>query len=134
MERNRMAEADPVEDPAAVSATEPLTTSADTVSATSTSASSTAAWQGPLGGTGNNRRHHISRVVIRHHDTLATFYDANYDGTNDSNSNSSGCSPSLLPGGLDTTTGTPSSTMTNAQGSEDFFDNDSFWSGSITWY
>lgn len=132
MERNRIAEADPVEDPAAVSATEPLTTSADTVSATSTSASSTAAWQGPLGGTGNNRRHHISRVVIRHHDTLATFYDATYDGKNDSNS--SGCSPSLLPGGLDTTTGTPSSTMTNAQGSEDFFDNDSFWSGSITWY
>ena len=129
MERNRMAEADPVEDPAAVSATEPLTTSADTVSATSTSASSTAAWQGPLGGTGNNRRHHISRVVIRHHDTLATFYDATYDDKNDSNS--SGYSPSL-PGGLDTT-GT-SSAMTNAQGSEDFFDNDSFWSGSITWY
>ena len=125
-----MAEADPVEDPAAVSATEPLTASADTVSPTLTSTSSTAAWQGPLGGTGN-RRHHISRVVIRHHDTLATFYDANYDGKNDSNS--SGCSPSLLPGGLDTTTGTPS-TMTNAQGSEDFFDNDSFWSGSITWY
>jgi hypothetical protein len=24
--------------------------------------------------------------------------------------------------------------MTNAQKSEDFFDNDSFWSGSITWY
>jgi hypothetical protein len=24
--------------------------------------------------------------------------------------------------------------MTNTQGSEDFFDNDSFWSGSITWY
>lgn len=133
MERNRMAEADPAEDPAAVSATEPLTTSADTVSATSTSASSTAAWQGPLGGTGNNRRHHISRVVIRHHDTLATFYNATYDSKNDSNS--SGRSPSLLPGGLDTTTSTGiSSTMTNTQGSEDFFDNDSFWSGSITWY
>lgn len=132
MERNLMAEADPVEDPAAVSATEPLATSADTVSVTSTSASSTAAWQGPLGGTGKNRRHHISRVVIRHHDTLATFYDATCDGKNDSNS--SGCSPSLLPGGLDTTTTGTSSTMTNAQGSEDFFDNDSFWSGSITWY
>ena len=115
-----------MEDPAAVSATEPLTASADTVSPTLTSTSSTAAWQGPLGGTGN-RRHHISRVVIRHHDTLATFFDATYDKTD---SNSSDHSP--LPGGLDTT-GTPS-TMTNTQGSEDFFDNDSFWSGSITWY
>ena len=121
MERNRVAEA-------ATSTTQPLT-SADTTSATS---SSTAAWQGPLGGTGY-RRHHISRVVIRHHDTLATFYDATHD-KNDSNS--SDLLPTL-PGGTDTT-GTPTTmtttTTTNATGNEDFFDNDSFWSGSITWY
>ena len=127
MERNRVAEADPLEDPAATSTTQPLT-SADTTSATS---SSTAAWQGPLGGTGY-RRHHISRVVIRHHDTLATFYDATHD-KNDSNS--SDLLPTL-PGGTDTT-GTPTTTTTtttNATGNEDFFDNHSFWSGSITWY
>mmetsp|Transcript_3282 Transcript_3282/g.5653 ORF Transcript_3282/g.5653 Transcript_3282/m.5653 type:complete len:262 (-) Transcript_3282:928-1713(-) len=130
IERNRMAEADPVEDPAAVhlSATEPFT-SADTTSATSATSSSTAAWQGPLGDTGY-RRHHISRVVIRHHDTLATFYDATYD-KNDSNS--SDLSPTL-PGAGSDATGTPTTTMTNTQGNDGFFDNDSFWSGSITWY
>ena len=121
MERNRVAEADPVEDPAATSTTEPLTT-------TSATSSSTAAWQGPLGGTGY-RRHHISRVVIRHHDTLATFYDATH---NKDDSNSSDILPTL-PGGTDTT-GTPTTTTTNATGNEDFFDNNSFWSGSITWY
>jgi len=51
-------------------------------------------------------RHSISRVVVLHNDKIETF-----------------CSPQ--PCQVD------SDTQLN---SDDFFDNDSFWSGSITWY
>jgi hypothetical protein len=53
-------------------------------------------------------RRRISRVVVEHNDNFETFYDFN-DLTNP-----------LLKGG--------------ASPNDVFFDNDSFWSGSITWY
>mmetsp|Transcript_19201 Transcript_19201/g.38936 ORF Transcript_19201/g.38936 Transcript_19201/m.38936 type:complete len:229 (-) Transcript_19201:645-1331(-) len=62
---------------------------------------------------GRSPRHRISRVVVRHQDTFETFYDDNLALHKES--------PSLV---------TPS-VMSK---SDDFFDNDSFWSGSITWY
>lgn len=49
-------------------------------------------------------RHSISRVVVVHNDKLETFF-----------------TPPEVPVGSD-------------QGCDAFFDNDSFWSGSITWY
>jgi hypothetical protein len=70
------------------------------------------AFQGPLGS--NSRPHHISRVVVRHHDTLATFYDANLLSMNDPDDS------------------TEFGVKNDKNG--DFFDNDCFWSGSITWY
>jgi len=54
-------------------------------------------------------RRRISRVVVEHNDNLSTFYD--FDDLN---------SYSLPKGG--------------ASMNDVFFDNDSFWSGSITWY
>lgn len=58
--------------------------------------------------TGGRRR--ISRVVVEHKDSQETFYDL-HDFS----------SYTLQKGGA--------SSM-----NDDFFDNDSFWSGSITWY
>jgi len=54
-----------------------------------------------------NVRHRISRVVVLHNDKLETFF--NTDETIE-------CSKIEVPS------------------SDDFFDSDSFWSGSITWY
>jgi len=59
-------------------------------------------------------KYDISRVVVMHNDTLKTYDDTAQQV----------CSNDVLPIGnkkLKTST-------------EDFFDNDSFWSGSITWY
>ena len=53
-------------------------------------------------------RRRISRVVVEHNDNLETFYDFN------------DLSNPLHEG--------------DASGNDVFFDNDSFWSGSITWY
>ncbi|KAL7477151.1 hypothetical protein ACHAW6_002964 [Cyclotella cf. meneghiniana] len=53
-------------------------------------------------------RRRISRVVVEHNDNLETFYDF-----------------SDLSNSID---------MGEASGNDVFFDNDSFWSGSITWY
>lgn len=55
-------------------------------------------------------RRRISRVVVEHNDSLETFYDIN-DFTSYSPPHNGGSSMN-----------------------EAFFDNDSFWSGSITWY
>jgi hypothetical protein len=49
-------------------------------------------------------RHRISRVVILHNDKLETFFNRPLE-------------KKVVPSAAD-----------------DFFDNDSFWSGSITWY
>ncbi|KAL3786749.1 hypothetical protein HJC23_005312 [Cyclotella cryptica] len=53
-------------------------------------------------------RRRISRVVVEHNDNLETFYDFN-DLSNPLHER-------------------------EASGNDVFFDNDSFWSGSITWY
>lgn len=98
------------DDPATVSTSSTRTqTSEDDLSSSS--------WQ-PLG-----RRHHISRVVIRHHETLATFYDSSSHEKKHRNDSLS-------------TVGSGDSDMdtTQQEQEESFFDNDSFWSGSITWY
>jgi len=57
------------------------------------------------GQSGN--KHRISRVVVLHNDKLETFF------------NNSECL---------------SSEKVHLTGDDDFFDNESFWSGSITWY
>lgn len=59
----------------------------------------------------NNARHRISRVVVLHNDKLETFFNPD-DGKDNED-------VSLSP---------------KAPATDDFFDNDSFWSGSITWY
>jgi hypothetical protein len=51
--------------------------------------------------------HRISRVVVMHNDKLDTFF---------------------LPGKVLSQPKEP------VNGGDDFFDNDSFWSGSLTWY
>ena len=55
-------------------------------------------------------RRRISRVVVEHEDSSSTFYDLD-DYTSYSLPQDGGASPDDV-----------------------FFDNDSFWSGSITWY
>jgi hypothetical protein len=57
-----------------------------------------------------NNRHYISRVVILHDDKIETFRNPEDSIKTDSISN-------VLE-----------------QNTDDFFDNDSFWSGSLTWY
>jgi len=62
----------------------------------------------------NKCKYDISRVVVMHNDTLKTYDDSVFHVRN-------------------------SETVTNGNkkfktSNEDFFDNDSFWSGSITWY
>jgi hypothetical protein len=70
-------------------------------------------------------RHRISRVVVLHNDKLETFSDDDNDDDENEEEDSEPCGRiSPLDGGDDT-----SSAL-----SANFFDNDSFWSGSITWY
>lgn len=57
-----------------------------------------------------NNRHRISRVVVVHNDKLETFFNHQ--------------EPSSVP----------VKAVVQKDISDDFFDNDSFWSGSITWY
>eukprot|EP00978_Attheya_sp_CCMP212_P010033 scaffold24032_cov49-Attheya_sp.AAC.3 len=57
-------------------------------------------------------RHRISRVVVMHNDTLKTFFDDDMMMTP---------LPKEIP-------------QKGAPEGMDFFDNDCFWSGSITWY
>jgi len=56
----------------------------------------------------NSCRHRISRVVVEHNESLATFYDPDDYSVNS------------LP-------------KNGASSNDVFFDNDSFWSGSISW-
>lgn len=57
-------------------------------------------------------RHRISRVVVLHNDKLETFM----------NPTSSSDGEAFSEGNL------------RMEGAGEFFDNDSFWSGSLTWY
>lgn len=65
-------------------------------------------------------RHRISRVVIMHKNTMETFFDQGHKANGNSGS-------TLVP--IATVAPVPKTSA-----SEDFFDNDSFWSGQITWY
>lgn len=64
-------------------------------------------------------RHSISRVVVLHNNTLETFYDEPQDMSKQSKSN---FRSGMFKQGQ------------SNESSDDFFDNDSFWSGSITWF
>ena len=66
-------------------------------------------------GAGPAKRHRISRVVVHHHDTLETFF---HTGDNATVKRETPALPA--PSVMDK--------------SDNFFDVDSFWSGSITWY
>ena len=78
-----------------------------------------------------NSRHRISRVLVLHNDVLETFYDE--DVTTNKNPNID--QPVLeqyqqqLPLNKNNKSLSP-----DCSSSDDFFDNDSFWSGSITWF
>jgi len=61
-------------------------------------------------------RHRISRVVVCHNDVLETFYEKDISKT--------------APHQPVINSGKSISNVAN----DDFFDNDSFWSGSITWF
>jgi len=90
----------------------------------------------------NNDRHRISRVVVLHNDKLATFFNpADQLYLPESNNNNKEEKQQQQPAysqyqaaescdnlGSNFDDSDPSSS------SEDFFDNDSFWSGSLTWY
>lgn len=71
----------------------------------------------------STRRRGISRVVVLHNDTLATF-----------------SSPETLNGasadGINESVAVPDTTSTDqgAEQASDFFDTPEFWSGSITWW
>jgi hypothetical protein len=76
-------------------------------------------------------RHRISRVVVLHNDKLETFSDDDDDDDDDKSKDddvSDPCGP--LDGDDSSTCGSSSLPALSAN----FFDNDSFWSGSITWY
>jgi len=96
-----------------------LTTSTCTNPASLSTPSST-----PFSYSSTPGRHRISRVVVMHNDTLKTFFDDDLlspkvpPSTEDHEKDTLEHSPALLPCGK----------------SNDFFDDDSFWSGSITWY
>ena len=89
-----------------------------------------------------NDRHRISRVVVLHNDKFATFFnpaDQLYlPGSNNNNKEEKQqqqpaysqyqAAESCDNLGSNFDDSDPSSS------SEDFFDNDSFWSGSLTWY
>eukprot|EP00586_Coscinodiscus_wailesii_P010874 CAMPEP_0172514688 /NCGR_PEP_ID=MMETSP1066-20121228/262004_1 /TAXON_ID=671091 /ORGANISM="Coscinodiscus wailesii, Strain CCMP2513" /LENGTH=306 /DNA_ID=CAMNT_0013295459 /DNA_START=44 /DNA_END=961 /DNA_ORIENTATION=+ len=79
-----------------------------------------------------NSRHRISRVLVLHNDVLETFYDE--DVTTNKTNIDQQQQPVLeqyqqqLPLNNNNKSVSP-----DCASSDDFFDNDSFWSGSITW-
>jgi len=72
---------------------------------------------GSFSASGGGGRHRISRVVVLHKDKLETFFNDPLDHRQARAGDDGGCE-TMAP-----------------QGTGDaFFDNESFWSGSITWY
>jgi len=72
-------------------------------------------------------RHRISRVIVKHKNTLKTFFDQELFTSFDETSLSINNNP-------DTISNTATVEPNRKTASDDFFDNDSFWSGQITWY
>jgi hypothetical protein len=64
-------------------------------------------------------RHSISRVVVVHNDKVETFVSSSQD--------------LIFAAGSQSSSAVATSPSDDAR-ANDFFDNDSFWSGSITWY
>eukprot|EP00979_Chaetoceros_neogracilis_P011322 scaffold2753_cov238-Chaetoceros_neogracile.AAC.11 len=68
--------------------------------------------------------HRISRVVIKHKNTQETFFDQELSIPSDDTSLVTSINADIISNTA------PDTKMGNG----DFFDNDSFWSGQITWY
>ncbi len=95
-------------------------------------------------------KHRISRVVVMHKDFTETFFDrdlkekldlgnisgpsvTNGSNTGDAAANQNGTTSSISTSGNSASEiSSPSAICKMA--SDDFFDNDNFWSGQITWY
>lgn len=76
-------------------------------------------------------RHRISRVVVMHKNVLETFVDEELTGTSSfsaSHASNTGINSAMITDPTATVVADPKTA------SDDFFDNDSFWSGQITWY
>ncbi|KAG7366187.1 hypothetical protein IV203_028857 [Nitzschia inconspicua] len=87
----------------------------------------------PLSSPLSSSRHHISRVVVLHNDKLETFFhqgDEEGEEKNEDDLLASLVSPSVSPEPLSSTV--PFAPTSSS--SDDFFDSDSFWTGSLTWY
>lgn len=82
-------------------------------------------------------RHRISRVVVLHNDKLETFFDDDDDRRDsgedpcESDHRSEASEGAFSVSGIHSCS---SSAPFSPPLSANFFDNDSFWSGSITWY
>lgn len=87
----------------------------------------------PNGASPSSNRHRISRVVILHNDKLETFFNnpAQESKEDDGDFLSSLISPTNSAECQEYQRDPLSPSNNN---SSDFFDNDSFWSGSLTWY
>jgi hypothetical protein len=75
-------------------------------------------------------KHRISRVVVMHKNVLETFVDEELTAslTAVNHASNTGINNAM-------TTGPSATIVTDPKtASNDFFDNDSFWSGQITWY
>ena len=81
-------------------------------------------------GSPSASRHHISRVVVLHNDKLETFFNQEEPQDDDSDDllASLVSAPSAEPASFGCSPPFPTSS------SDDFFDSDSFWTGSLTWY
>ena len=81
-------------------------------------------------------RHGISRVVILHNDKIETFCGSQPCTPLSSLASDCATADKAASGTISPTTPTMDifASPSAADSSDDFFDNDSFWSGSITWY
>jgi hypothetical protein len=94
---------------------------------TSTTALRTASGQGSP-----SSRHHISRVVVLHNDKLETYF--NQEPQDDDNNQGDDILASLISvPNMELASCVVGSPLPSFP-SDDFFDSDSFWTGSLTWY
>ncbi|KAG7352085.1 hypothetical protein IV203_008133 [Nitzschia inconspicua] len=87
----------------------------------------------PLSSPLSSSRHHISHVVVLHNDKLETFFHQGVEEEEEKHEDdllASLVSPAVSPEPLSSTV--PFAPTSSS--SDDFFDSDSFWTGSLTWY